>query len=88
MGMQSSLRFPGLAVDPYKVSVSSTGFKTNVIEDVVLKIGQTRTLDTNLTVGTMIEVVDVRAENLPADCSVLRRQRQSRQNYYDHQLQQ
>jgi hypothetical protein len=62
-------RFPGLAVGRYRVSVSGAGFKTKVIEDVVLQIGQTRTLDTGLEVGANTEVVNVHAENVPADRS-------------------
>lgn len=62
-------RFPGLAVGRYRVSVSDTGFKTQVIEGVVLQIGQTRTLDAGLQVGANTEIVNVRAENVPADRS-------------------
>jgi len=62
-------RFPGLAVGRYRVSVSGAGFKTKVIEDVVLQIGQTRTLDTGLEVGANTEVINVHAENVPADRS-------------------
>ena len=42
-------RFPGLAVGTYTVTVSNTGFKTKVVEGVVLRIGQTRTLDVHAT---------------------------------------
>src|SRR5579859_5268834 len=38
-------RFPGLAVGRYTVAVTNAGFKTRVIEGVVLEVGQTRTLD-------------------------------------------
>jgi hypothetical protein len=44
-------RFPGIAIGEYKVSVSNSGFKTEVIGDVVLQVGQTRTLDVSLQIG-------------------------------------
>ena len=62
-------RFPGLAVGRYRVTVASAGFKTKVIEDVVLRVGQTRTLDSNLDVGTITETVDVHASNAPSERS-------------------
>src|SRR5581483_9963530 len=43
-------RFPGLAVGPYRVSTTGAGFRTKIIEDVVLRVGQTRTLDIQLVV--------------------------------------
>src|SRR5579863_9555416 len=54
---KGSYRFPGLAVGDYKVTVSSAGFKTQVIEDVVLRVGQTRTLDVPLGVGAITETM-------------------------------
>ena len=41
-------RFPGLAVGGYTVTVTNAGFKTKVVEDVILRVGQTRTLDVQL----------------------------------------
>src|SRR5580692_4348632 len=41
-------RFPGLAVGKYTVTVTGIGFKTHVIEQVVVQVGQTRTLDIRL----------------------------------------
>jgi len=32
-------RFPGLAVGNYTVTVTSSGFKTKVVEDVILRVG-------------------------------------------------
>src|ERR1700733_1776566 len=58
-------RFPGLAVGHYSVTVSGTGFKTKVIERVVLQVGQTRTLDTALAVGAPAEKVEVQASAAP-----------------------
>ncbi len=60
-------RFPGLAVGSYTVTVNKVGFKTKVVKDVVLLIGQTHTLDVTLAVGTINEQVEVRATNAPAD---------------------
>ena len=37
--------FPGLAVGHYTVIVTHAGFKTRVVDGVVLLVGQTRTLD-------------------------------------------
>jgi hypothetical protein len=62
-------RFPGLAVGRYVVSVTNTGFKTGVIEDVILQVGQTRTLDVRLEVGTVAEKVEVNATAAPAERS-------------------
>ena len=52
-------RFPGLAVGRYTVTITGVDFKTKVIEDVILQVGQTRTLDTKLTVGAPTETVEV-----------------------------
>jgi len=60
-------RFPGLAVGNYRVATSSDGFKTKVTEGVVLRVGQTRTFDVQLTVGAVNEEVDVRETTAPAD---------------------
>src|SRR5271165_3809449 len=62
-------RFPGLAVGRYAVTVSTAGFKTKLTEDVVLRVGQTRTLDVQLAVGAISEQIEVKASNGPADRS-------------------
>jgi len=62
-------RFPGLAVGSYTVTVSSDGFRTKAVKDVVLLVGQTHTLDVRLAVGTINEKVEVQASNGPADRS-------------------
>ena len=62
-------RFPGIAVGPYTVTVSGEGFKTKVVDDVVVRVGQTHTLDVQLAVGTIDEKIEVRAGNAPADRS-------------------
>jgi len=60
-------RFPGLAVGTYTVTVSKAGFKTEVTENVILRVGQTHTLDVTLAVGAISEHVDVKATNAPSD---------------------
>ncbi len=62
-------RFPGLAVGRYTVTVTNTGFKTKVIEDVIVQVGQTRTLDATLAVGAPTETVEVNATSSPSDRS-------------------
>src|SRR5579872_7436266 len=60
-------RFPGLGVGRYTVTTAGKGFKTKQVEDVVLRVGQTRTLDVRLGVGAINEVIDVKASAEPAD---------------------
>lgn len=62
-------RFPGLAVGSYTVTVSAAGFKTKAIQEVVLLIGQTYTLDAQLAVGAINEKVEVKASDAPSDRS-------------------
>jgi hypothetical protein len=62
-------RVSGLAVGGYTVTIAKAGFKTNVIEDVTLRVGQTRTLDIPLGVGTINEHIDVKASTGPEDRS-------------------
>ena len=62
-------RFPGLAVGRYTLTVSSAGFKSKVIENVVLQVGETRTLDVQLAVGLANEKVEVKADLSPAERS-------------------
>ncbi len=60
-------RLSGLAAGRYSVTVMSTGFKTEVIEDVIVQVGQTRTLDAELAVGVSTEKVEVNASLSPSD---------------------
>lgn len=62
-------RFPGLALGRYTVTVASPGFQTKAVDDVILRVGQTRTLDVQLAVGTSKEEVEVNASLGPADRS-------------------
>lgn len=57
-------RFPGLAVGRYSVTVSSNGFKTTVIQNVILEVGETHTQDLKLPVGVPAERVEVTANEL------------------------
>lgn len=59
--------FPGLAVGAYSVTVSRPGFDTNAVDDVVLQVGETHTLDIPLRVGQVSEKVVVNAEAGPAE---------------------
>ena len=60
-------RFPALAVGRYSVTLTSNGFKTLVVKDVVLEVGQTRTLDLQLAVGATTESVEVVASVEPSE---------------------
>lgn len=62
-------RFPGLAVGRYTVTVTNPGFKTRVVEEITVQVGQTRTLNTSLEVGTIAERVEVKSGADPADRS-------------------
>jgi hypothetical protein len=62
-------RFPGIANGEYTVAVSNSGFKTKVIADVFLEVGQTRTLDVVLQIGDASEEVEVVAGLGPAERS-------------------
>ena len=55
-------RFPGIAIGFYTVEVSRTGFKTKLIEDVELQVGETHTTDVKLDVGSVDQRVEVRAD--------------------------
>src|SRR5580704_16054172 len=60
-------RFPGLPVGQFTVTVSNTSFKTKVIEQVTLQVGETHTLDVALDVGQISERVEIKAEAGPAE---------------------
>jgi hypothetical protein len=62
-------RFPGIAIGEYTVFVTTSGFKTKVIEEVIVEVGQTRTLDVALEIGEGSEKVEVRTEPNPAERS-------------------
>jgi len=60
-------RFPGLAVGRYSVTITSDKFRTQIFKDVILEVGQTRTLDAQLAVGALTEKVEVNAPDEPAN---------------------
>ena len=60
-------RVSGLAVGGYTVTVTDSGFKTKVIDNVEMLVGQTRTLDVRLDVGALAEKVEVTASNEPSN---------------------
>jgi hypothetical protein len=62
-------RFPGLAIGRYTVTLAHTDFKTKVVQDVVLQVGQTRTLDAALVIGVPDEKIEVKASTAPSDRS-------------------
>ena len=62
-------RIPGLAHGRYTVIVTRDGFQTEQIEEVELQVGETRTLDASLAVGTVSERVEVIAEAEPYERS-------------------
>jgi hypothetical protein len=62
-------RISGLAVGGYTVTVANAGFRTRIEEDVILRVGQTRTLDVQLGVGAINEQIEVKASTGPADRS-------------------
>jgi len=59
-------RFPGLAVGRYNVTVTSDKFKTQVVNDLNLRVGETRTLNVALQVGSANEQTQVDAVLTPA----------------------
>ncbi|HEY2109584.1 MAG TPA: TonB-dependent receptor, partial [Candidatus Acidoferrales bacterium] len=62
-------RIPGIAHGTYTVVVSRDGFQTKIINDVEVQVGDTRTLDASLAVGTVSERVEVKAEPEPYERS-------------------
>lgn len=60
-------QMPGLVVATYTVSAELTGFQTVRIENVVLGVGQTRTVDLTLPVGVVTTEVKVSAEVTPLE---------------------
>jgi hypothetical protein len=62
-------RFPGLAVGNYTVTTTANGFKTNIVENVIVRVGQTRTLDVQLAVGGIDEKIEVKASEAPSERS-------------------
>jgi hypothetical protein len=66
-GAGGAYQLPGLPVGQYTVSVAKQGFNTVKIEQVVLGVGQSRTVDVQLVVGTVNAAVEVVAEVTPLE---------------------
>jgi Carboxypeptidase regulatory-like domain/TonB dependent receptor len=64
---QGLYRIPGLAVGEYTVKVSHAGFATAEYKDVVLLVGQTRTLDAHLKVGAVVQKIVVEMAPAPLE---------------------
>jgi hypothetical protein len=58
---QGTFEFPNLKPGTYQVKSEMGGFKTFVATDVQLDAGETRRLDIHLTVGAVLDTVEVRA---------------------------
>jgi Carboxypeptidase regulatory-like domain len=56
-----AFRFSGIAIGDYKVTVSHAGFQTIEFTDIVVQVGETRTVDVHLVVGATETRVEVRA---------------------------
>ena len=52
---------PALDIGTYSVTVSLQGFKSAVINDIVLEVGSPRAISVTLEVGNLTETVEVRA---------------------------
>ena len=58
---------PGLNPGTYTVKVVLTGFQTYIREDVVLRQGQTASIDVPMKLGTLSEAVTVKGESPVVD---------------------
>ena len=56
---------PQLKAESYRVTVEAQGFKSVTFEDVKVAVQVTRTLDVQLEIGAVADVVTVTAENTP-----------------------
>src|SRR6516165_6375693 len=54
-------QLPGLAVGAYNVTISREGFKAAQFKDVELAVGQPRTIDARLEIGSVTDSVEVSA---------------------------
>ncbi|MFY9530006.1 MAG: TonB-dependent receptor, partial [Candidatus Acidiferrales bacterium] len=60
-------RLTGLPLGNYTVAISREGFQTVEVKDVVLAVGETRTLDAKLSLGTVTTRVEVEAQANPLE---------------------
>ena len=61
--------FPSIALGLYSVVANHDGFKVKIIENVNLQVGDTRTLDIELELGTREETITVEAQAEPYERS-------------------
>lgn len=54
-------RFPALPVGTYRIAVEAAGFKSTTVENTVLTVGQTATIDVSLQAGVSSETVTIQA---------------------------
>src|SRR5260370_34625963 len=54
-------QLPGLAAGNYSITFSKVGFKSAELKDVDLTVGQPRTIDAQLEVGSIAEAIEVAA---------------------------
>jgi len=60
-------QLPGLPVGIYTISISKPGFNTSKFEQVALGVGQSRTLDAQLTVGAVATSIEIVAGATPLE---------------------
>ncbi|MBL8179696.1 MAG: carboxypeptidase regulatory-like domain-containing protein, partial [Bryobacterales bacterium] len=60
-------RIPGLPVGAYTVTIAKEGFRSAKYDGVVLAVGQSRTLDAELTVGQISTAIEVAATATPLE---------------------
>ena len=60
-GTTGAYQIPALPVGNYTITISKEGFRQAEFKDVEFTVGQTRTLDVGLTLGSVTETVDVKS---------------------------
>src|SRR5215831_13592700 len=58
-GEAGTYQLPGLPIGTYKISVEKEGFKSVILDRVILSVGEARTIDAQLGVGAIAEEVQV-----------------------------
>src|SRR5438067_11541263 len=57
--LSGSYNIPGLPIGIYEVTISHPGFETVDLQDLTLSVGEVRTFDARLKIGTQTTKVDV-----------------------------
>jgi hypothetical protein len=60
-GISGTYLIPGLPIGVYRVTISKEGFKPLIIDNADLQVGQARTIDARLEVGSVADSVEVTA---------------------------